>query len=61
MALTADPVFFTVYYYLTFSHLVHATGILGILWVLARHLVAVTRLRITAGLRPWRVIGMQQM
>ena len=32
-------IFFTVYYYLTFNHLVHATwGILGILWVLARHL-----------------------
>ena len=33
-------IFFTVYYYLTFNHLVHASwGILGILWVLARHLV----------------------
>jgi cytochrome c oxidase subunit 3 len=33
-------IFFTVYYYLTFNHFVHATwGILGILWVLARHLV----------------------
>lgn len=33
-------IFFTVYYYLTFNHLVHATwGILGILWVLGRHLV----------------------
>lgn len=32
-------IFFTVYYYLTFNHLVHAVwGILGILWVLARHL-----------------------
>ena len=32
-------IFFTVYYYLTFNHLVHAIwGILGILWVLARHL-----------------------
>ncbi|MDD2744285.1 MAG: cytochrome c oxidase subunit 3 family protein [Rhodocyclaceae bacterium] len=32
-------IFFTVYYYLTFNHLVHATwGILGILWVLVRHL-----------------------
>lgn len=32
-------IFFTVYYYLTFNHFVHATwGILGILWVLARHL-----------------------
>ena len=31
-------IFFTVYYYLTFNHLVHATwGILGILWVLTRH------------------------
>lgn len=30
-------IFFTVYYYLTFNHLVHATwGILGILWVLVR-------------------------
>lgn len=33
-------IFFTVYYYLTLNHLVHATwGILGMLWVLARHLV----------------------
>jgi cytochrome c oxidase subunit III len=33
-------IFFTVYYYLTFNHLVHATwGILGILWVLARLVV----------------------
>jgi cytochrome c oxidase subunit 3 len=33
-------IFFTVYYYLTFNHLVHASwGIIGILWVLARHLV----------------------
>jgi cytochrome c oxidase subunit 3 len=32
-------IFFTVYYYLTFNHLVHATwGILGMLWVFARHL-----------------------
>lgn len=32
-------VFFTVYYYLTLNHLVHACwGILGMLWVLARHL-----------------------
>lgn len=32
-------IFFTVYYYLTFNHLVHASwGILGILWVLARSL-----------------------
>ena len=30
-------IFFTVYYYLTFNHLVHACwGILGIFWVLAR-------------------------
>lgn len=30
-------IFFTVYYYLTFNHLVHAAwGILGILWVLVR-------------------------
>ena len=30
-------IFFTVYYYLTFTHLVHAVwGILGIFWVLAR-------------------------
>lgn len=38
--ITGDAgIFFTVYYYLTLSHLVHATwGILGILWVLARHL-----------------------
>lgn len=33
-------IFFTVYYYLTLNHLVHAVwGILGMLWVLARHLV----------------------
>jgi cytochrome c oxidase subunit 3 len=32
-------IFFTVYYYLTFNHMVHAVwGILGIFWVLARHL-----------------------
>ncbi len=32
-------IFFTVYYYLTFNHLVHAMwGVLGMLWVLARHL-----------------------
>lgn len=31
-------IFFTVYYYLTLNHMVHAFwGILGILWVLARH------------------------
>ncbi|NMF90321.1 cytochrome c oxidase subunit 3 family protein [Aromatoleum petrolei] len=31
-------IFFTVYYYLTINHLVHASwGILGMLWVLARH------------------------
>ncbi len=31
-------IFFTVYYYLTFNHLVHACwGILGMGWVLARH------------------------
>ncbi|MDD3381785.1 MAG: cytochrome c oxidase subunit 3 family protein [Rugosibacter sp.] len=38
--ITGDSgIFFTVYYYLTLNHLVHATwGILGILWVLARHL-----------------------
>ena len=31
-------IFFTVYYYLTFTHMVHAFwGILGILWVLTRH------------------------
>ncbi len=30
-------IFFTVYYYLTFNHLVHASwGILGMIWVLAR-------------------------
>lgn len=30
-------IFFTVYYYLTFNHLVHASwGILGIVWVLVR-------------------------
>ena len=30
-------IFYTVYYYLTFNHLVHASwGILGMLWVLAR-------------------------
>ena len=33
----SSGIFFTVYYYLTFNHLVHAVwGILGILWVLAR-------------------------
>lgn len=33
----ASGIFFTVYYYLTFNHLVHASwGILGILWVLVR-------------------------
>ena len=32
-------IFFTTYYYLTFNHLVHASwGILGMLWVLARHM-----------------------
>lgn len=32
-------IFFTVYYYLTFNHLVHASwGIIGMLWVLARSL-----------------------
>ncbi|AAZ97923.1 cytochrome c oxidase subunit 3 family protein [Thiobacillus sp. 65-1402] len=32
-------IFFTVYYYLTINHLVHSFwGILGIFWVLARHL-----------------------
>lgn len=35
----SSGIFFTVYYYLTFNHLVHASwGILGIFWVLARHL-----------------------
>jgi len=33
-------IFFTVYYYLTFTHLVHGFwGILGILWVLGRHAI----------------------
>ena len=33
----SSGIFFTVYYYLTFNHLVHAVwGILGIFWVLAR-------------------------
>ncbi|WP_371324375.1 cytochrome c oxidase subunit 3 family protein [Dechloromonas sp. ZY10] len=38
--ITGDSgIFFTVYYYLTLNHLVHAVwGILGMLWVLARHL-----------------------
>ena len=32
-------IFFTVYYYLTINHLVHASwGILGMVWVLVRHL-----------------------
>ena len=32
-------IFFTVYYYLTLTHMVHAVwGILGMLWVIARHL-----------------------
>ena len=36
----SSGIFFTVYYYLTINHLVHASwGILGMLWVLARHLV----------------------
>jgi cytochrome c oxidase subunit 3 len=36
----SSGIFFTAYYYLTFNHLVHAMwGILGICWVLARHLV----------------------
>lgn len=35
----ASGIFYTVYYYLTINHLVHASwGILGMLWVLARHL-----------------------
>lgn len=35
-------IFFTVYYYLTINHMVHAFwGILGILWVLFRHLSGV--------------------
>lgn len=35
----ASGIFFTVYYYLTFTHLVHGFwGILGMLWVLVRHL-----------------------
>lgn len=34
----SSGIFFTVYYYLTFNHMVHAGwGILGMLWVLARH------------------------
>ena len=39
--ITGDSgIFFTVYYYLTLNHLVHASwGILGMLWVLGRHLV----------------------
>ena len=38
--ITGDSgIFFTVYYYLTLNHLVHAVwGLLGMLWVLARHL-----------------------
>jgi len=35
-------IFFTVYYYLTINHMVHAFwGILGILWVLLRHALGV--------------------
>lgn len=35
-------IFFTVYYYLTLTHMVHAVwGILGMLWVLARNLAGV--------------------
>lgn len=35
-------IFFTVYYYLTINHMVHAFwGILGILWVLFRHITGV--------------------
>ena len=39
--ITGDSgIFFTVYYYLTLNHLVHAVwGILGMCWVVARHLV----------------------
>ncbi len=39
--ITGDSgIFFTVYYYLTLNHLVHSVwGILGMLWVLSRHLV----------------------
>lgn len=34
----ASGIFFTVYYYLTINHMVHAFwGILGMLWVLVRH------------------------
>jgi cytochrome c oxidase subunit 3 len=44
-------IFFTVYYYLTFIHLVHATwGILGIFWVLARHLAGAYSAEDHAGL-----------
>jgi cytochrome c oxidase subunit 3 len=36
----SSGIFFTVYYYLTFNHMVHAGwGILGMLWVLIRHAV----------------------
>jgi len=34
----SSGIFFSAYYYLTFNHMVHAGwGILGMLWVLARH------------------------
>ena len=33
----SSGIFFTVYYYLTFNHLVHASwGIIGMIWVLVR-------------------------
>lgn len=44
-------IFFTVYYYLTLTHLVHVFwGILGMLWVLARHAAGAYDARDHAGL-----------
>jgi cytochrome c oxidase subunit 3 len=44
-------IFFTTYYYLTLTHMVHAVwGILGMLWVLARHLAGVYTVEDYSGL-----------
>lgn len=56
-------IFFTVYYYLTLTHLVHGFwGILGILWVLARNLVGAYSASEYAGLEAlasyWHVTDM---
>ncbi|HZX29896.1 MAG TPA: cytochrome c oxidase subunit 3 family protein [Rhodocyclaceae bacterium] len=47
----SSGIFFTVYYYLTFNHLVHASwGILGMGWVLARSLAGAYTAEDHAGL-----------